>query len=197
MTSESGGPKADEAERWRTPVDGTLPGDPPPRAAARTVKALAEVTLVWVLFTDAARLSFRALRPELGLYVRLLGIGLPLCVGLGTLLASALLPGVSGWAALYVGAALAPTDAVLGATMMVNPEVPVKIRRSSTRRAASTTASSPRWWCSRWPGWHRPGGPPGRTPPVMPWWSSPPEKKTAPAPSGTPSSAARGPGADR
>ncbi|WP_431999637.1 cation:proton antiporter [Streptomyces sioyaensis] len=94
-----------------------------------TVKALAEVTLVWVLFTDAARLSFRALRPELGLYVRLLGIGLPLCVGLGTLLAAALLPGVSGWAALYVGAALAPTDAALGATMMVNPEVPVKIRR--------------------------------------------------------------------
>ncbi|MGY5124535.1 cation:proton antiporter [Streptomyces nigrescens] len=94
-----------------------------------TVKVLAEITLVWVLFTDAARLSFRALRPELGLYVRLLAIGLPLCVGLGALLASVLLPGVSGWSALYVGAALAPTDAALGATMMVNPVVPAKIRR--------------------------------------------------------------------
>lgn len=94
-----------------------------------TVKLLAEVTLVWVLFTDAARLSFRALRPELGLYGRLLGIGLPLCVVLGTVLAAALLPGVSWWAALYVGAALAPTDAALGATMMVNPVVPAKIRR--------------------------------------------------------------------
>ncbi|MCR8578192.1 cation:proton antiporter [Streptomyces sp. Isolate_219] len=94
-----------------------------------TVKVLAEITLVWVLFTDAARLSFRALRPELGIYVRLLAIGLPLCVGLGALLASALLPGVSGWSALYVGAALAPTDAALGATMMVNPVVPAKIRR--------------------------------------------------------------------
>ncbi|MFF9783879.1 NhaP-type Na+/H+ or K+/H+ antiporter [Streptomyces sp. SceaMP-e96] len=94
-----------------------------------TVKMLAEITLVWVLFTDAARLSFRALRPELGIYVRLLAIGLPLCVGLGALLASALLPGVSGWSALYVGAALAPTDAALGATMMVNPVVPAKIRR--------------------------------------------------------------------
>ncbi|MFE1768510.1 cation:proton antiporter [Streptomyces angustmyceticus] len=94
-----------------------------------TVKVLAEITLVWVLFTDAARLSFRALRPELGLYVRLLGIGLPLCVGLGALLAAVLLPGVSGWAALYVGAALAPTDAALGATMMVNPVVPARIRR--------------------------------------------------------------------
>lgn len=94
-----------------------------------TGKVLAEITLVWVLFTDAARLSFRALRPELGLYVRLLGIGLPLCAGLGALLAAVLLPGVSGWAALYVGAALAPTDAALGATMMVNPEVPARIRR--------------------------------------------------------------------
>ncbi|MGW7574275.1 cation:proton antiporter [Streptomyces sp. NPDC054765] len=94
-----------------------------------TVKMLAEITLVWVLFTDAARLSFRALRPELGLYVRLLAVGLPLCVALGALLAAVLLPGVSGWAALYVGAALAPTDAALGATMMVNPVVPARIRR--------------------------------------------------------------------
>ncbi|MFB6440350.1 cation:proton antiporter [Streptomyces sp. NPDC056411] len=94
-----------------------------------TVKAIAEVTLVWVLFTDAARLSFRAVRPELGLFVRLLGIGLPLCVALGALLAAVLLPGVAGWGALFVGAALAPTDSALGATMMVNPDVPARIRR--------------------------------------------------------------------
>ncbi|MFD5504867.1 cation:proton antiporter [Streptomyces sp. NPDC127061] len=94
-----------------------------------TVRTLAEVTLAWVLFTDAARLSFRALRPELGLYARLLLLGLPMCIGLGALLAMGLLPGVSGWAALYVAAALAPTDAALGATMMVNPVVPARIRR--------------------------------------------------------------------
>ncbi|MGW6602972.1 cation:proton antiporter [Streptomyces sp. NPDC055036] len=94
-----------------------------------TVRTLAEVTLAWVLFTDAARLSFRALRPELGLYGRLLLLGLPMCIGLGTLLAIGLLPGVSGWAALYVAAALAPTDATLGATMMVDPAVPARIRR--------------------------------------------------------------------
>ncbi|MFB8033582.1 cation:proton antiporter [Streptomyces sp. NPDC056004] len=94
-----------------------------------TVRALAETTLTWVLFTDAARLSFRALRPDLGLYVRLLLFALPMCIGLGALMATALLPGVSGWAALYVGAALAPTDAALGATMMVDPVVPERIRR--------------------------------------------------------------------
>ncbi|MFF4650725.1 cation:proton antiporter [Streptomyces sp. NPDC001380] len=94
-----------------------------------TVKALAEISLTWVLFTDAARLSFREVRPDLGLYVRLLGVGLPLCMAFGALLAAGLLPGVSGWAALYVGAALAPTDAALGAAMMVNPVVPARVRR--------------------------------------------------------------------
>ncbi|MEV6784695.1 cation:proton antiporter [Streptomyces sp. NPDC051098] len=94
-----------------------------------TVKAVAEICLTWILFTDAARLSFPVLRPDLGLYVRLLLIGLPLCIGLGTLLATGLLPGVSGWAALFVGAALAPTDAALGASMMTNPVVPERVRR--------------------------------------------------------------------
>ncbi|MFC5765251.1 cation:proton antiporter [Actinacidiphila bryophytorum] len=96
----------------------------------KTVKVLAEITLTWVLFTDAARLSVRSVRADLRLYVRLLAVGLPLCIGLGALLAGALLPGVSGWAALFVGAALAPTDAALGASMMGNPVVPERIRRA-------------------------------------------------------------------
>ncbi|MET8437570.1 cation:proton antiporter [Streptomyces sp900116325] len=94
-----------------------------------TVKGLAEICLTWILFADAARLSFRVLRPDLGLYLRLLLIGLPLCIGLGALLAAGLLPGVSGWAAVFVGAALAPTDAALGASMMSDPVVPERVRR--------------------------------------------------------------------
>ena len=93
------------------------------------VKTLAEVTLVLVLFSDASRVGLRDLRTDMGLCVRLLAIGLPLTIGLGTLLALAV-PGVtSPWLALLVGAALAPTDAALGAGMMVNPAVPVRIRR--------------------------------------------------------------------
>ncbi|MFD5746559.1 cation:proton antiporter [Streptomyces sp. NPDC127033] len=95
-----------------------------------TVRTLVETTLTWVLFTDAARLSLRSLRPDLGLYARLLLIGLPLCIGLGALVALGLVPGVSGWAALYLGTALAPTDAALGASMMNNPVVPARIRRT-------------------------------------------------------------------
>ena len=94
-----------------------------------TVKGLAEATLVLVLFSDASRVGLRDLRADTGLCLRLLGIGLPLTIGLGTLLALALFPGLTGWLALVIGAALAPTDAALGAGMMVNPAVPARIRR--------------------------------------------------------------------
>jgi NhaP-type Na+/H+ or K+/H+ antiporter len=47
----------------------------------------------------------------------------------GPLLALALFHCMSIWLALLVGAALAPTDAALGAGMMVNPAVPARIRR--------------------------------------------------------------------
>ena len=93
------------------------------------VKALAEITLVLVLFSDASRVRLRDLRSDMGLCVRLLGIGLPLTIGLGILLALALFHGMSIWLALLVGAALAPTDAALGAGVMVNPAVPARIRR--------------------------------------------------------------------
>jgi NhaP-type Na+/H+ or K+/H+ antiporter len=93
------------------------------------VKSLAEVTLVLVLFSDASRVGLRDLRADMGKCLRLLGIGLPLTIGLGTLLAFALFNGMSIWLALLVGAALAPTDAALGAGMMVNPAVPARIRR--------------------------------------------------------------------
>jgi NhaP-type Na+/H+ or K+/H+ antiporter len=93
------------------------------------VKVLAEVTLVLVLFCDASRVGLRDLRTDMGLCVRLLVIGLPLTIGLGALLAPAVTGGSNPWLALLVGAALAPTDAALGAGMMVNPAVPVRIRR--------------------------------------------------------------------
>jgi NhaP-type Na+/H+ or K+/H+ antiporter len=93
------------------------------------VKVLAETTLVLVLFSDASRVGFRDLRDELGLCLRLLGIGLPLTIGLGMLLALALFGGINIWLALLIGAALAPTDAALGAGVMVNHAVPARIRR--------------------------------------------------------------------
>ncbi len=93
------------------------------------IKELAEFTLALVLFSDASRVGLHELRVDAGLYLRLLGAALPVTIGLGTLLAFALDSGDGIWLALLVGAALAPTDAALGAGMMANPVVPARIRR--------------------------------------------------------------------
>lgn len=97
--------------------------------SSELTKALAEITLVLVLFCDASRVGLHEIRADVGLYVRLLAVGLPLTIGLGTLLALALPGDGNIWFALTVGAALAPTDAALGAGMMANPVVPGRIRR--------------------------------------------------------------------
>ena len=92
------------------------------------IKELAEFTLALVLFSDASRVGLHELRVDAGLYLRLLAVALPLTIGLGTLLAFALDNSSGIWLALLVGAALAPTDAALGAGMMTNPAVPARIR---------------------------------------------------------------------
>jgi NhaP-type Na+/H+ or K+/H+ antiporter len=99
-----------------------VPGEP------ELVKVVAEVTLVWMLFADASAVQLTDFRRDLMVYVRLLGVGLPLTILLGGLVAVALL-GFGIWSALLVGAALAPTDAALGASVMSDPTVPSRIRR--------------------------------------------------------------------
>ena len=101
-------------------------------SAPEDVKPLVEVTLVWVLFSDAAGVRFREFRHELAAYARLLGVGLPLTVLAGWGLALWLLPDLGVWLALLVGAALAPTDAALGTPVVSNPAVPARIRRLIT-----------------------------------------------------------------
>src|SRR5207342_3106298 len=93
------------------------------------IKELAEFTLALVLFSDASRVGLHELRVDAGMYLRLLAVALPLTIGLGTLLALALDRSAGIWLALLVGAALAPTDAALGAGMLANPVVPARIRR--------------------------------------------------------------------
>ncbi len=101
-------------------------------SATETLKPLVEVTLVWVLFSDAARVRVHDLRGDVGPVLRLLAIGLPLTVLAGWGLAAWLFPALGGWAALLVGAALAPTDAALGVPVVTNPVVPARVRRLIT-----------------------------------------------------------------
>ena len=95
------------------------------------VELLAEATLVLILFADATRIDLRVLRTQTTLPVRLLGIGLPLTVLLGTVVAVLLFAGdISWWEAALIGAILAPTDAALGQAVVGNPRVPVRIRQA-------------------------------------------------------------------
>jgi sodium/hydrogen antiporter len=103
-----------------------------PFTAPERLKPLVELTLVWVLFCDAARVPVSDLRRDMGRYARLLGIGLPLSVVLGFVLAIWLLPGLDVWLALLVAAALAPTDAALGVPVVTNRAVPARVRRLIT-----------------------------------------------------------------
>ena len=78
------------------------------------VQTLAEATLAVVLFADASRIDLRALRREVAVPARLLGIGLPLTIVAGFVLALPLLGSLSWDEALLLAVILAPTDAALG-----------------------------------------------------------------------------------
>ncbi len=94
------------------------------------IHLLAEITLVLVLFTDAARINLKRLRSEHNIPVRLLAIGLPLTIVAGALIAMPLFPHLGIWGALVLAVVLAPTDAALGQSVVTSPEVPVRIRQA-------------------------------------------------------------------
>lgn len=97
---------------------------------APSIHALAEVTLALVLFSDAARVNVAKLRRDVLFPTRLLGIGLPLSIAAGGLMAAWLFDELSWALAGFVGAALAPTDAALSVQMINDERVPKRIRRA-------------------------------------------------------------------
>src|SRR4051794_16900456 len=99
------------------------------RLHGEQVKLLAEITLTLVLFSDASRISLRALRHEFAVPLRLLGIGLPLTILAGALIGTAVIPGVSLAEALVLAIVLACTDAALGQAVVSDERVPSRIRQ--------------------------------------------------------------------
>jgi NhaP-type Na+/H+ or K+/H+ antiporter len=93
------------------------------------VKLLAEATLTVVLFADASRIDLRALRREVAVPARLLGIGLPLTIVAGLVVAIALLAELAWPEALLLAVILAPTDAALGQAVVTLPRLPSRIRQ--------------------------------------------------------------------
>ena len=98
--------------------------------AKSSLEFVAELTLVIVLFIDASRINLPLLIRKHKIPVRLLGVGLPLTVLLGTIVAWLMFGEFSIWEAALIAAILAPTDAALGQAVVSSAKVPVRIRQS-------------------------------------------------------------------
>ncbi len=101
----------------------------PMDAGHAVIQLVAEITLVLVLFSDASRVALRDLRDGYVIPARMLLIGMPLTIALGTLLAHWASPQAPWMVALLVAAILAPTDAALGQAVVTSPAVPMRIRQ--------------------------------------------------------------------
>jgi NhaP-type Na+/H+ or K+/H+ antiporter len=98
-------------------------------STSATVRTLAEATLAVVLFADASRIKLRVLRREYVVPLRLLGIGLPLTIAAGAVLAAALFEHLNAAEAFVLAIVLAPTDAALGQAVVTEPRLPSRIRQ--------------------------------------------------------------------
>lgn len=88
-----------------------------------------DVTLALVLFTDASRIDVSRLREGYSWPMRMLLVGLPLAVAIGTAVAGLYL-GLSLGLAMLLGVALAPTDAALAEPVLVSTSVPQRVRQA-------------------------------------------------------------------
>ena len=94
------------------------------------VQHIAELALVFLLFTDAARIDLSILRRSLGWPSRLLTIGLPLTLLLGFAAGLLLFPGLPLASAFLLSAMLCATDAALGHRVVEDTAVPGKVRQA-------------------------------------------------------------------
>ncbi|PQB05695.1 cation:proton antiporter [Aureitalea marina] len=91
---------------------------------------IGQIALIAILFTDASNISLKDFFKVYKTPIRLLFIGLPLTMIVGTLTAKLFFPGYD-WLLLAVLAfILSPTDAALGQAVVQSEMVPKKIRES-------------------------------------------------------------------
>jgi NhaP-type Na+/H+ or K+/H+ antiporter len=99
-------------------------------STSETLVLLLEAALVMVLFADASGLDVRRWTREPVLSGRLLGLGLPMTMLLGAVVAMLVVPDLEWWQAGLIGVILAPTDAALGQAVVANPRVPAVVRNA-------------------------------------------------------------------
>ena len=91
---------------------------------------IAELTLMLILFSDAAKIETKNLRRIYSLPLRLLVIGMPITIFLGALAAWNIYDNIAVFTAVLIAAILAPTDAALGLAVVEDKRVPQRIRET-------------------------------------------------------------------
>ena len=102
--------------------------DVPLESAA--VERVTELALVFLLFSDSARINLAALRHSLGWPSRLLLIGLPLTMVAGLGAGLLLFPGMAVVSAFLLSTMLCSTDAALGQRVVEDTAVPARVRQA-------------------------------------------------------------------
>ncbi len=105
-------------------------GGKPLNANAESVQILAEITLIVVLFSDAAALNLQQLKAHWRLPVRLLFVALPMTIVFATLTAMWFYPHEPTLYALLLALILAPTDAALGKIVVSDERIPSTVRNT-------------------------------------------------------------------
>jgi NhaP-type Na+/H+ or K+/H+ antiporter len=91
---------------------------------------LTELALVFLLFSDSARIDLPALRRNVTWPSRLLLIGLPLSMLAGFVIGLLLLPGLGVASVFLLATMLCSTDAALGQRVVDDPGVPTRVRQA-------------------------------------------------------------------
>lgn len=93
------------------------------------LRVIADLTLALVLFIDASNADLRVLRKYSQIPVRMLLVGLPLCIALGAGVGTLVFPDISLFEVCVLATMLAATDAALGKGVVSNKAVPDRVRQ--------------------------------------------------------------------
>jgi NhaP-type Na+/H+ or K+/H+ antiporter len=89
---------------------------------------LADVALTVILFNQASALDLRVVLRRGHLSLRLLGLGIPITVALGTLTAVLVLPALPFWEAVCLAIIVAPTEVALIDALLEDGRIPQRVR---------------------------------------------------------------------
>ncbi len=94
------------------------------------MRVLADLTLALVLFLDAAGAELKVLKASAYLPLRMLLIGLPLCIAMGAGIGLLVFPDIGFFEVSVLATILCATDAALGKGVVTNAAVPARLRQS-------------------------------------------------------------------